>query len=110
MKKITRWLVGFASLALFVSATPLTQAASQKKAAGKDPYGIEKILKKLMQKKKVSPNKNVQLDIILKPQNENQITDKIYAVNTLVIQSSSSSILQKNFGMNLVSLRVFLVV
>lgn len=82
MKKITRWLVGFASLALFVSATPLTQAASQKKAAGKDPYGIEKILKKLMQKKKVSPNKNVQLDIILKPQNENQITDKIYAVNT----------------------------
>ena len=82
MKTINHWLVGLASLALFVSAAPMTQAASQKKAAGKDPYGIQKILKKLMAKKTMSPNKQVQLDIVLKPQNEDQITNQIYAVNT----------------------------
>lgn len=82
MKTVNRWLVGIASLALFVSATPVTQAASAKKSAGKDPYGIQKILKQLTAKKKMSPNKQVQLDIVLKPQNEDQITNQIYAVNT----------------------------
>lgn len=82
MKTVNRWLVGIASLALFASATPVTQAATAKKSAGKDPYGIQKILKQLMAKKTMSPNKNIQLDIVLKPQNEDQITNQIYAVNT----------------------------
>lgn len=75
-------LAGLTGAAVFLLLAPSASAASKKKSAGSDPYGINKILKKLMAKKKVSPKKHVQLDIFLKPQNQKQLTDEIYNVNT----------------------------
>lgn len=82
LRNVKKWLVGVASFAMILALTPNAQAASKKKAAGSDPYGINKILKQLTQKKKVSPNKYVYLDVVLKPRNESQLSDQIYAVNT----------------------------
>ncbi|MEE8825331.1 pseudomonalisin precursor [Lentilactobacillus sunkii] len=82
MIKARKLIVGIASLAVLLAVSPATQASTQKKPAGKDPYGINKILKQLLAKKKLSPNKTVSLDIVLKPQNEDQLTNRVYAVNT----------------------------
>ncbi|EHO50025.1 S53 family peptidase [Lentilactobacillus kisonensis] len=82
MKNAKRWLVGLISFAVLLAMAPSTQAATKQKTAGSDPYGINKILKQLTQKKKVSPNKYVYLDVVLKPRNEGQLSDKVYAVNT----------------------------
>lgn len=82
LKKKKILLAGLTGLAVFLMLTPSASAASKKKSAGSDPYGINKILKKLMAKKKVSPKQHVQLDIFLKPQNQSQLTDEIYNVNT----------------------------
>lgn len=63
LKKKKILLAGLTGLAVFLMLTPSASAASKKKSAGSDPYGINKILKKLMAKKKVSPKQHVQLDI-----------------------------------------------
>lgn len=81
MKKAKSLLALSTGLAVLLLVAPTASAAS-KKNAGKDPYGINKILAKLIGNKHVSPNKHIQLDIVLKPQNQNQLTDEIYNVNT----------------------------
>lgn len=77
-----KWFVGAVSFAALLLVSPAAQAASKKKAAGKDPYGINKLLKQLSGKQKLSPNKQVQLEVVLKPRDQNQMADQIYAVNT----------------------------
>ncbi len=82
MKKRKLWTTGITSLAVLLMLTPTASAASKKKHAGKTTYSISKILKALMAKQKMSPNKRVQLDVFLKPQNQDQLTNEIYNVNT----------------------------
>lgn len=82
MKIAKKWLIGIASFALLLALAPNVQAATKKKAAGKVPVSVNKVLKQLTQKKKVSPNKYIYLDVVLKPKNEGQLSDKVMAVNT----------------------------
>ncbi len=83
--KIKRFLmIAMMGFVIFSVANTNVWASTEKKKAGKDPYDINKILKQLMGKKvqKVSGNQMVSLDVILKPQNSNELNSQIYAVNT----------------------------
>ncbi len=82
MIKTKQLLTGLVGAAILLTVTPTAHAASNKKPAGKEAYGnIEKLLKKLTAKQHLSPKQHVQLDIILKPQNESQLSKEIYSVN-----------------------------
>ncbi len=83
MIKPKHLLLGAVSLAALLLFSPQTTlAATAKKDAGKLPYDMEKIVKKLMNSKRLSPNKTMYLDIFLKPQNQSNFNQEIYNVNT----------------------------